>query len=69
VRMADHHTESERFLSHVANEQKAGRSCPADWSWIVPPLSGGLTPVFHRYYDEPDPAVRPAFLSPGAPVV
>jgi len=69
VRMADHHTESERFLSHVANEQKAGRSCPADWSWIVPPLSGGLTPVFHRYYDKPDPAVRPAFLSPGAPVV
>jgi nitric-oxide synthase len=68
VRMADHHTESERFLSHVANEQKAGRSCPADWSWIVPPLSGGLTPVFHRYYDEPDPAARPAFLVPGAPV-
>jgi nitric-oxide synthase len=24
-----------------------------DWSWIVPPISGGLTPVFHRYYDEP----------------
>ena len=22
------------------------------WS-IVPPISGGLTPVFHRYYDEP----------------
>jgi len=68
VRMADHHTESERFLAHVANEQKAGRPCPADWSWIVPPLSGGLTPVFHQYYDEPDPAARPAFLPPAAPV-
>ena len=20
--------------------------------WIVPPMSGALTPVFHRYYDE-----------------
>ena len=46
----------ERFLKHLAKEERAGRSCPADWSWIVPPVSGGLTPVFHRYYDEPDPA-------------
>ncbi|WP_157421427.1 nitric oxide synthase oxygenase [Actinoalloteichus hymeniacidonis] len=49
--ITDHHTESERFLTHLAREEKAGRSCPADWSWIVPPVSGGLTPVFHRYYD------------------
>lgn len=62
VRMADHHTEAERFLLHVSNEERAGRRCPADWSWIVPPLSGGLTAVFHRYYDEPDLAARPAFL-------
>ncbi len=64
VTMADHHTESERFLTHVARERSAGRGCPADWSWIVPPMSGGLTPVFHRYYDEPDPQMRPAFLPP-----
>lgn len=64
VTMADHHTESERFLRHVAREEEMGRSCPADWSWIVPPVSGGLTPVFHRYYDEPDPLLRPAFILP-----
>lgn len=64
VTMADHHTESERFLTHVAREENAGRRCPADWSWIVPPVSGGLTPVYHRYYDEPDPATRPAYLPP-----
>ncbi|GAB3896766.1 hypothetical protein GCM10029964_078620 [Kibdelosporangium lantanae] len=55
VTMADHHSESERFVQHVAKEQEAGRRCPADWSWIVPPVSSGLTAVFHRYYDEPDP--------------
>jgi nitric-oxide synthase len=65
VTMADHHTESERFLRHGANGEKAGRSCPTDWSWIVPPVSGVLTPVFHRYYDEPDPDAQPVFLSPG----
>jgi nitric-oxide synthase len=64
VTMADHHSESRRFLRHVEREERAGRRCPADWSWIVPPVSGGITPVFHRDYDEPDPTTRPAFLLP-----
>ena len=59
VKMTDHHTESQRFMAHLSNESKAGRPVPADWTWIVPPMSGGLTPVFHRYYDELD--LRPAF--------
>ncbi|MCM4076839.1 nitric oxide synthase oxygenase [Paractinoplanes hotanensis] len=59
IRMSDHHTESQRFLKHLSNEEKAGRRVPADWTWIVPPMSGGITPVFHRYYDEMD--LRPAF--------
>jgi nitric-oxide synthase len=62
VTITDHHTESRRFLGHLEKEENAGRSCPADWSWIVPPLSGSQTPVFHRYYDEPDDSARPAFL-------
>ena len=64
VTMSDHHEEARRFLKHVAKEERAGRGCPADWSWIVPPISGALTPVFHRYYDDPDPALRPAYLPP-----
>ncbi|GAB1694132.1 nitric oxide synthase oxygenase [Krasilnikovia sp. M28-CT-15] len=59
VKMSDHHTESARFVAHLRNEEKAGRAVPADWTWIVPPMSGALTPVFHRYYAEMD--LRPAF--------
>ncbi|MCP2324639.1 nitric-oxide synthase [Hamadaea flava] len=59
VKIADHHTESRHFLTHIAKEEKAGRTVPADWSWIVPPLSGGATPVFHRYYPEAD--LKPNF--------
>ncbi|MGW5680306.1 nitric oxide synthase oxygenase, partial [Streptomyces sp. NPDC003860] len=59
VRVSDHHTESRRFLAHLAKEERQGRLVPADWSWIVPPVSGSLTPVFHRYYDEADQ--RPNF--------
>jgi nitric-oxide synthase, bacterial len=65
MKITDHHTESARFLTHLRNEEKAGRRVPADWSWIVPPMSGGITPVFHRYYDELD--LRPNFyLDPEA---
>ncbi|MGW2250346.1 nitric oxide synthase oxygenase [Kitasatospora sp. NPDC001660] len=63
VTIADHHTESQRFLRHVAQEKRLGRPTPADWSWIVPPVSGGLTPVYHRYYDPVDPSLRPAFVA------
>ncbi|MFK4105089.1 nitric oxide synthase oxygenase [Streptomyces sp. NPDC019531] len=59
VKITDHHTESRRFLTHLAKEESQGRIVPADWSWIVPPVSGGLTPVFHRYYDEAD--LHPSF--------
>jgi nitric-oxide synthase len=54
VAITDHHTESRRFLKHVEKEERAGRTCPTDWSWIVPPMSGSQTPVFHRYYDTED---------------
>jgi len=67
VTMTDHHTESKRFLTHLAREEEAGRACRADWSWIVPPVSGSQSPVFHRYYEEPDADARPAFLPP-API-
>jgi nitric-oxide synthase len=60
VTMADHHTESHRFLTHLAREERAGRITPADWSWIVPPISGAATPVFHRYYENAD--LRPNYV-------
>ena len=51
VTITDHHTESARFLKHVELEERRGRGCPAEWSWIVPPAASSATPVFHRYYD------------------
>lgn len=32
---------------------------PADWTWIVPPISSGATSLFHHYYYEADQ--RPNF--------
>jgi nitric-oxide synthase len=60
VTIADHHTESHRFLTHLAREERVGRVTPADWSWIVPPVSGAATAVFHRYYHNAD--LRPNYV-------
>jgi nitric-oxide synthase len=54
VTITDHHTESVRFLKHLELEERHGRPCPADWSWIVPPAASSATPVFHRYYQDFD---------------
>lgn len=48
VTIVDHHTASESFMKHLENEVRLRNGCPADWIWIVPPLSGSATPVFHQ---------------------
>jgi len=56
VTISDHHTESVRFLQHIQREERHGRLCPADWTWIVPPAASSATPVFHRTYLDFDQA-------------
>jgi nitric-oxide synthase len=51
ITIVDHHTASRQLVRHEERECQAGRLTPADWGWIVPPLSGSTTPVFHRHYD------------------
>ncbi|XP_078467746.1 nitric oxide synthase 1-like [Lampetra fluviatilis] len=48
VTIVDHHTAAESFLKHMENEYQARGGCPADWVWIVPPMSSSLTPAFHQ---------------------
>jgi nitric-oxide synthase len=75
VAITDHHTESVRFLQHVDREERHGRACPADWTWIVPPAASSATPVFHRNYQDYDqtpnfyrhPAPAPASRASASP--
>jgi nitric-oxide synthase, bacterial len=75
VAITDHHTESVRFLQHLEREERHGRGCPVDWSWIVPPTAASATPVFHRTYTDFDqtpnfyrhPAPAPASPAPAEP--
>jgi nitric-oxide synthase len=65
VAITDHHTESARFLQHMEREEQHGRTCPADWTWIVPPAASSATPVFHRNYQNFD--TTPNFYRHPAP--
>ncbi|XP_036382379.1 nitric oxide synthase, brain isoform X1 [Megalops cyprinoides] len=48
VTIVDHHSATESFMKHMENEQRVRGGCPGDWVWIVPPMSGSITPVFHQ---------------------
>ncbi|XP_023575735.1 nitric oxide synthase, inducible isoform X2 [Octodon degus] len=48
VTIMDHHSAAESFMKHMQNEYRARGGCPADWIWLVPPISGSITPVFHQ---------------------
>jgi len=50
IPIADHHGASEDFLEFCHHEEKSGRKVSAEWSWIVPPISGAATPVFHENF-------------------
>jgi len=67
VRMVDHHSASDQFLTHIDREEKAGRPVAGDWSWLVPPISGSTTRVFHRYYSETQVDGTPSFQAQPAP--
>ncbi|KAM9320302.1 nitric oxide synthase, inducible [Gastrophryne carolinensis] len=48
VTIMDHYSAAESFMKHMQNEHRLRGGCPADWVWIVPPMSGSITPVFHQ---------------------
>uniref|UniRef100_A0A3P8X274 nitric-oxide synthase (NADPH) n=1 Tax=Cynoglossus semilaevis TaxID=244447 RepID=A0A3P8X274_CYNSE len=48
VTIVDHHSATESFMKHMENEYRVRGGCPGDWVWIVPSMSGSITPVFHQ---------------------
>jgi nitric-oxide synthase len=51
VRLADHHTLGATFEAFCQAQTSVGTPVHGDWAWLVPPLSGALTPQFHRDFD------------------
>jgi len=32
----------------METEHRTRGGCPSDWVWLVPPISGALTPLYHQ---------------------
>ncbi|QJC52190.1 nitric oxide synthase oxygenase [Paenibacillus albicereus] len=58
VSIVDHHTAADQFVRFQRQEAEHGRETSARWSWLIPPLSPSLTPVWH------DGGMRELELSP-----
>lgn len=61
VKIDDHHAVTRRFVRFEDREQQAGRRVYGRWSWLVPPMSPALTPVWHRSYT--DTELTPNFFA------
>ncbi len=48
ITLVDHQTAARQFMIHDLREKKAGRECPAQWSWVAPAAGGSTTPVWHH---------------------
>ena len=57
VTLVDHQTAAKQFLTHDQREKRAGRECPAQWSWVVPAAGGSTTAAWHH-------EMRDFYLSP-----
>ena len=48
VSIVDHHTAAAGFQKFLKEDTVARGNTPADWVWIVPPISSGMSPAFHQ---------------------
>ena len=58
--IVDHHTASQEFLKFIEQEHHQGRCAETDWSWVVPPMSGATTPLFHLGFSNRQ--IKPAIV-------
>jgi nitric-oxide synthase len=65
VKVMDHHAASQSFMKFDEQESRAGRTTYGRWSWIVPPISGSATPVFHVEW--PDVELKPNYVAQPEP--
>jgi nitric-oxide synthase len=65
VKMVDHHSASREFNKFEEIEKLEGRVVHANWSWIVPPISGATVTVFHSDWQNVE--LEPRYAAQAAP--
>ncbi|WP_114571486.1 nitric oxide synthase oxygenase [Exiguobacterium flavidum] len=60
ITIVDHHTAARQFARFEKNENACGRDVTGEWAWLVPPISGASTHMFHKDYS--NETKRPNFF-------
>ncbi|CAF1680816.1 unnamed protein product, partial [Adineta ricciae] len=48
ISIVDHHTAAAGFMKFFKQEVAQRGNTPGDWVWLVPPISGGMSSLFHQ---------------------
>jgi nitric-oxide synthase len=51
IRIGDHHALGASFSAFCSSEARRGRTITGEWSWLVPPMSGALSPLFQQEFE------------------
>lgn len=65
VQMVDHYTAAQQFQTFREKEEKQHREVKGDWTWLIPPVSPALTPIFHQGIDNEE--LSPNFVKQKRP--
>ncbi|KAL9180658.1 hypothetical protein ACHAXT_011111 [Thalassiosira profunda] len=62
VAMIDHHTLTEGFWNWYQDEMKTRKYCPANYKWIIPPMSSSLSQAYLGLNKAQEYTINPAYV-------
>lgn len=65
VQIVDHYTAAQQFQTFREKEERCQREVKGDWTWLIPPVSPALAPIFHQGIDNEE--LSPNFIKQKRP--
>lgn len=66
VQIVDHYTAAQQFQTFREKEEKQDREVKGEWTWLIPPVSPALAPIFHQGIDNKE--LSPNFIKQKRPI-
>ena len=62
VGMIDHHSLIDMFWDWYTAELKSRKYCPANWKWVIPPMSSSTNKAYLGLHKAQEYTLKPAYL-------
>jgi len=67
VGMIDHHSLIDMFWDWYTAEMKSRKYCPANWKWVIPPMSSSTNKAYLGLHKAQEYTLKPAYLFGASP--